>query len=68
MNNGRFNLAARLAAVPAALVSGAALAAPDVSAVVTEIEGTETAIVAVGGAVLIIIVTAMVFKWIKRAF
>lgn len=68
MNNERFNLAARLAAIPAALVSGAALAAPDVSAVVAEIEGTETAIVAVGGAVLIIIVTAMVFKWIKRAF
>lgn len=56
------------AAASATFASGVALAAPDVSAVVTEIEGTETAIIAVGGAVLIVIVTAMVFKWIKRAF
>ncbi len=57
-----------LASLSALAFSAAALAAPDVTEVVAEIDGTATAVAAVGGAVLIIVVTAMVYKWIKRAF
>lgn len=42
-------------------------AAVDVSAVVTEIGGAAAPIGLIGGAVLIILVTAAVYKWVRRA-
>lgn len=51
-----------------ALVPGLALAAaPDVSSVVTEIEGAATPIAAIGAAVLLVMVGIKVFKWVRRA-
>ena len=54
-------------AVSGALGAGFAMAAPDVSAVVTEIEGAAAPIAAIGGAVLLVIVGIKVFKWVRRA-
>lgn len=42
-------------------------AAPDVTAVVTEIGGAATPIAAIGAAVLLVIVGIKVFKWVRRA-
>lgn len=51
-----------------AVVPGFALAAaPDVTAVVTEIEGAAVPIAAIGAAVLLVMVGIKVFKWVRRA-
>lgn len=51
-----------------AVVPGFAFAAaPDVSSVVTEIEGAATPIAAIGAAVLLVMVGIKVFKWVRRA-
>ena len=51
-----------------ALVPGFAFAAaPDVAAIVTEIEGAATPIAAIGAAVLLVMVGIKVFKWVRRA-
>lgn len=42
-------------------------AAPDVSDVVDEIGGSVAPIVAIGGAVLLVLVAIKVFKWVRRA-
>ena len=57
------------ASVGLALASGAAVsqAAVDVSAVTTEISGAAAPIAAIGGAVLVILVTAAVYKWVRKA-
>lgn len=57
-------------AVPAVLsfasVSAFA-AAPDVTAIVTEIDGAAAPIAAIGAAVLLVMVGIKVFKWVRRA-
>lgn len=51
-----------------AVVPGFALAAaPDVSGIVTEIEGAAAPIAAIGAAVLLVMVGIKVFKWVRRA-
>lgn len=51
-----------------ALISaGAANAAVDVSAVTTEIGSNVASVVAIGGAVLLVLVAAAAFKWVRRA-
>lgn len=47
--------------------SSAFAAAPDVSAVVTEIGGAAVPIAAIGAAVLLVMVGIKVFKWVGRA-
>ncbi|NMG45547.1 methyltransferase [Aromatoleum toluvorans] len=42
-------------------------AAPDVTAVVTEIGGAAAPIASIGAAVLLILVGIKVFKWVRRA-
>lgn len=61
------NLIQRAGLVVAAALPGIALAAPDVSAVVTQIEGAAAPIAAIGGAVLIVMVGIKVYKWVRRA-
>ncbi|NJA90238.1 methyltransferase [Rhodocyclus tenuis] len=39
----------------------------DVSGVVSAINGAVTPITAIGGAVLVVLVSAAVFKWVRRA-
>ncbi|MCK2088654.1 phage coat protein [Thauera aromatica] len=51
----------------AVLSSASFAAAPDVAAVVTEIEGAATPIAAIGAAVLLVMVGIKVFKWVRRA-
>lgn len=51
----------------ALVAAGAANAAVDVSAVVTEIGGNVASVVAIGGAVLLVLVAAAAFKWVRRA-
>lgn len=50
-----------------ASVAGLSQAAVDVTAVVTEISGAAAPIAAIGGAVLVVLVTAAVYKWVRRA-
>jgi len=50
-----------------AVASAAASAAVDVSATTTELGEVKTAVLAVGVAVLSIVVGIMLYKWIKRA-
>lgn len=51
-----------------ALVPGFAFAAaPDVTAIVTEISGASTPIAAIGAAVLLVMVGIKIFKWVRRA-
>ena len=58
----------KFAAVPAlALASTPALAAVDVTSVVSEIQGAAAPIAAIGGAVLIVLVGIKVYKWVRRA-
>lgn len=58
----------KLAAVPAlGLAATPALAAVDVTSVVTEIQGAAAPIAAIGGAVLIVLVGIKVYKWVRRA-
>ena len=47
--------------------AGAANAAVDVSAVTTEINGNVASVVAIGGAVLLVLVAAAAFRWVRRA-
>lgn len=57
-----------LSALAGSLLSvGSAHAAVDVTAVTTEISGAAAPIAAIGGAVLVILVTAAVYKWVRRA-
>lgn len=54
--------------VVALAVPGYAFAAvPDVTAVVTEIQGAAVPIAAIGAAVLLVMVGIKVFKWVGRA-
>lgn len=60
--------------VPASVIGAATLAASnaanaavDVSAVVTEIQDAVTPIASIGGAVLVVMVTAAVYRWVRRA-
>lgn len=39
----------------------------DIAAALASIGDAETAVVAIGGAVLVVIVGAAVFKWVRRA-
>lgn len=49
--------------------SGGAFAAPvDVTAVVTDIGAQIAPIVAIGGAVLLVLVAVKAFKWVRAAF
>jgi len=43
------------------------MAAVNVASVVSEVAAQSVAIVAVGGAVLVLLVTIKAFKWVKRA-
>lgn len=55
-------------ALLASFASPAAFAAaPDVTAVTTEIAGAATPIAAIGAAVLLVIVGIKIFKWVRRA-
>lgn len=57
-----------LIAVPAALLSPLALAAPpDVTSVTTAIGEAATPIAAIGGAVLVVLVGVALYKWLRRA-
>lgn len=47
--------------------AGAANAAVDVAAVTTEIQGNVASVVAIGGAVLLVLVAAAAFRWVRRA-
>ena len=47
--------------------AGAANAAVDVTAVTTEIQGNVASVVAIGGAVLLVLVAAAAFRWVRRA-
>jgi hypothetical protein len=62
---------ALLAAVVVSFVPAIAMAqtaaSPDVSGVVTAIEGAGTPIALIGGAVLLVLVGIKVFKWVRRA-
>jgi hypothetical protein len=51
----------------ATTTGNAMAAAPDVTAVVTEIGGAATPIASIGAAVLLVIVGIKVFKWVRRA-
>lgn len=56
-------------AVPALVLvtAGAANAAVDVTAVTTEINSNVASVVAIGGAVLLVLVAAAAFRWVRRA-
>lgn len=47
--------------------AGAMAAAVDVAAVVTDIGAQSASVVAIGGAVLLLIVGIKAFKWVRRA-
>lgn len=49
------------------LSASAFAAAPEVDAVVTEINGAAVPIAAIGSAVLLVMVGIKVFKWVRRA-
>jgi hypothetical protein len=53
--------------VVAVAPASAFAAAPDVTAVVTEIGGAAAPIASIGAAVLLVIVGIKVFKWVRRA-
>ena len=53
--------------VVALMAAGAANAAVDVAAVTTEIQGNVASVVAIGGAVLLVLVAAAAFRWVRRA-
>lgn len=56
-----------LLSILTAASTGAMAAAVDVSAVVTDIGAQSASIVAIGGAVLLLIVGIKAFKWVRRA-
>ena len=56
-----------LLALPALFLASHANAAVDVSAVVAEINGTLAPIGLIASAVLIVAVTIMAYKWVRRA-
>lgn len=56
-----------LGAAVAAMAPGMAQAAIDVSDVVTGIGEANAPIVAIGGAVLLVLVGVKVFKWVRQA-
>lgn len=49
------------------LTGSAFAAAPNVEAVVAEIQGAATPIAGIGAAVLLVMVGIKVFKWVRRA-
>ena len=53
--------------VVALMAAGAANAAVDVSAVTTEIGSNTSSVIAIGGAVLLVLVAAAAFRWVRRA-
>jgi len=57
----------RYAPLALAVLATPVLAAIDVSAVKTEIDGTLTPIGTIGAAVLLVLVGIKVFKWVRRA-
>ena len=62
------NAAKRAALVGLSLVSGSVLAtAPDMTTVTAAVTDASTEIALVGAAVLVMIVGAKVYKWIRRA-
>lgn len=63
MNFKKLAVSAPLAAASSSVLA----AAPDVTAVVTEIGGASVPIALIGAAVLLVIVGIMVFKWVRRA-
>jgi len=62
-----FNVKTAVAGALATVAIGANAAAPDVSGVVTSIGEAATPIAAIGGAVLVVIVGAKLWKWIRSA-
>jgi hypothetical protein len=62
------NLRNRLALIAALSASAASQAAPvDTTALVADIAGQSAPVVAVGGAVLLIVVAVKAFKWVRSA-
>lgn len=53
--------------IPALMAAGAANAAVDVSSLTTEIESNVASVTAIGGAVLLVLVAAAAFRWVRRA-
>ena len=53
--------------VVALMAAGAANAAVDVSSLTTEIESNVASVTAIGGAVLLVLVAAAAFRWVRRA-
>lgn len=51
----------------ALVTAGAANAAVDVTAVTSEISSNVASVVAIGSAVLLVLVAAAAFKWVRRA-
>lgn len=49
------------------MAAGAANAAVDVSSLTTEIESNVASVTAIGGAVLLVLVAAAAFRWVRRA-
>jgi hypothetical protein len=47
--------------------AGAANAAVDVASITTEIQGNVASVTAIGGAVLLVLVAAAAFRWVRRA-
>lgn len=66
------NLRSKLAAGAASLAPFAAMAQTagdiDTSGIVSTITTATTNVAAIGGAVLSVLVVAMVFKWVRKAF
>lgn len=62
------NIMRGLVAVGVLSSMGAANAAIDVAAVVTEIGAATAPIGLIGSAVLLVVVAIMAFKWVRRAF
>ena len=53
--------------VVALMAAGTANAAVDVSSLTTEIESNVASVTAIGGAVLLVLVAAAAFRWVRRA-
>ena len=70
--NGRLSLAKKIATgtalAVAAVSSHAEVGAPDMTPIVTMINGLVAVVGSVGMAVLSVYATAKVFKWVKTAF
>ena len=65
--NSKTLILRRVRPAGALLAAGAANAAVDVSAVTTEIGSNTSSVIAIGGAVLLVLVAAAAFRWVRRA-